>query len=255
MSHYYGLDGESRHDVVGANGKIRPTTVADARKLGLFPSVSTVKETGVSYGLLDWMMNLLLDQSIENPFHPHEYDSIEEYKKRIFSKYHQIKSQPAEKGNEIHSYMDEWYKSGKIVNEQYVTPVLECLNNKFGKDVIWVSEASFVSPLGYAGRVDLHSKTHNIVVDFKTKDKEDIKSIKAYDDQKMQLSAYQEGLGLSKETKRYNCFISTAKGHEGECNLVEAKDHDKPWAMFLALFEFWKIRNNYDPRSVFNTID
>ena len=248
MAHYYSLEGESRHEIVGKNGKTRPTDIRDARKLGLFPSVSTVKETGAAYNLVNWMLNLLLDQTIVKPFHPDEFE-IDEYKKMVFSMYNRQKEAPALKGNEVHAIMDKWFIDGTD-DGVYVPKVVALLGREF-PGYTWWSEQSFVHPSGYAGRVDLWGRGADnkcVVVDFKTKDKEDIGSIAAYDDYKMQLVAYQKGLNLPDEnTRRFNCFISVAKGFEGDCALVESKDLDKYWNMFNALFSFWKVKNGYDP--------
>src|SRR5262249_48688686 len=66
----------------------------------------------------------------------------------------------------------------------------------------WVSEKSFAHPLGFGGKVDLHSPSSGIVVDFKTKDG-DFTELDSYGkpkklawDQNIQLAAYQVGLNL-----------------------------------------------------------
>ena len=41
--HWYDAEGRSAHVVIGKNGKERNTTVADARKMGLLPSVTSVQ--------------------------------------------------------------------------------------------------------------------------------------------------------------------------------------------------------------------
>ena len=40
--HWYQADGTPAYEIVGANGKMRPTTLRDARKLNLYPSVTTI---------------------------------------------------------------------------------------------------------------------------------------------------------------------------------------------------------------------
>src|SRR5206468_8431376 len=57
----------------------------------------------------------------------------------------------------------------------------------------WRPEKSFASPLGYGGKVDLHSR--NWVIDFKTKDG-DLADVKCWDDHFMQTAAYAYGLEL-----------------------------------------------------------
>ena len=40
--HWYQKDGSPAYMIVGKNGKERPTTLRDARKLGFVPSVTTI---------------------------------------------------------------------------------------------------------------------------------------------------------------------------------------------------------------------
>ncbi len=252
MSHYYDTVGNSKHELIGANGKLRGTTIADARKLGLVPSVTTVMDVQAKPALIMWLQGQILDAVIKTPYHPHEWDA-ELYKTYILSESRRVGREAADKGTDIHNRLDQYFITKKKPKADlvYIEPVLEALNAAFGSDVEWISEEGFAHASGFGGRVDLHSKSHNIIVDFKTKDKEDIKAVKAYDDHKIQLAAYQAGLRLPLKTRRYNLFISTAKGHEGECNLVEAKDFDNAWDMFESLLTFWKAKNKYDPSLAF----
>ena len=112
----------------------------------------------------------------------------------------------------------------------------------------------------FGGCVDLHSKglpdgnggyiRPPIIIDFKTKDKTDIKDMVPYDDHRIQLAAYQVGLGLPAETERYNLFISTNPKTPGLCNLVRADEFDKYWNMFYTLNSLWQLKNNYEPTEV-----
>lgn len=249
IMHYYDIEGNSRHEVMSAKGTLRATTIADARKLGLVPSVTTVMDVQSKPALINWIQNQLIDAAIKHPFDKRWAE--QEYKNFLIAESRKVGKDAADKGTKIHDILDNYFIKGES-DKTYVPSVIKCLNNAFGSDVKWISEEGFAHRLGFGGRVDLHSKTHNIIVDFKTKDKVDIDSIKAYDDHKMQLAAYQTGLKMPATTKRYNLFISTALGCEGECNLVEAKEFDKPWGMFEALLNFWKVKNNYDPSVAFS---
>lgn len=248
--HYYKLDGSSCHEVTGKNGQLRPTTVADARKLRLFPSVTTVMQVLDKHMLTSWIIDQILDAAVRTPFHPEEYEA-EKWKRGIRTASQKIGKDAAAEGTRVHSVLDKWFKTGKVVKKDshYVEKCLELLNTTFpGRE--WISEKSFASEKhGFGGSVDLHCE--NIIIDFKTKNKEDIYSITAYDENKMQLCAYKEGLELPGNVRLFNMFISTAEEHEGECNLVEVKPKDisKYWNMFYTLTEFWRAKNQYDPRS------
>ena len=252
MGHYYDTDGNPCHQVTSKNGSLRDTIVTDARKLGLVPSVSTLKETGVQFGLLTWMHNLLLDCAASNPYHSDGSD-VDEWKKTVLKQYEKIRVIPQNRGSEIHDKLEKYYKTGEICSkdEQYLTPTIEFISKEFGSDVQWIAEESFCCRAeGFGGCVDLHSKKHNIIIDFKTKDKEKLSKSMQYDDHRMQLAAYQIGLNMPEDTKRYNLFISTIVNTPGQCLLVEAKEFDKSLKMFYALRDYWIIKNNYDPRIV-----
>lgn len=245
--HFYDVDGNSAHELIGANGKLRSTTIRDARKLGLVPSVSTVKDVGIGYNIMAWMLNLLLESTIKLPYN----NSLTEkdWKADVMKHYNINRQKAAERGTEIHDKLDQYFIDGSICkkDERFLKPVIEKLNELF-PGVVWISEASFCSKThGFGGRVDLHSKTHNIVLDFKTKDKNDITKVQQYDDHKMQLAAYQVGLELPSNTRRFNLFISTSEETPGECHLVECVEFDKYITMFYAYLNLWKIKNNYDP--------
>src|SRR3954465_6769101 len=238
MHFYDRITAKSAHEVVAKNGKMRPTTIADARKFGYFPSVSTVKELGYSFytpdeevdgyiapmghGLVNWLLGLLLDTVQQHNCHWTEYEHPKGWKDAVFKEFTQIKGKAATRGTEIHGLLDKYFVTGKVPkkDKEYIMPVVEFLKDKF-HGVKWVSEMSFTHPLGFAGQVDLHSVTDNIVLDFKTKDKPELNKMMQYDDHRIQLSAYQEGLGLPENTKRYNLFVSVHYDTPGGCLLVE----------------------------------
>lgn len=249
--HFYDKNGNSAHEIVGKNGKLRPTTIKDARQLGLVPSVSTVKDLGCGYGLISWMLDLMLDTALQHPFHPEEYTQ-KEWKILVFKQYNKEKEKAAKRGTEIHDLLDKHLSNPKKKfgkDKEYIMPVLEFLQEEF-HGVKWLSEASFVHKMGFGGRVDLHSITDNIVLDFKTKDKTELTKSMQYDDHKIQLSAYQEGLLLPSNARRFNLFVSVHKDTPGQCLLVEAEQHDVYWETFKIMLDLWKIRNKYDPSEV-----
>ena len=55
-AHWYRRDGEPMHSVLSAKGEPRPTTVRDARKLGLLPSVTNVLGVINKPELVEWKM-------------------------------------------------------------------------------------------------------------------------------------------------------------------------------------------------------
>ncbi len=65
--HWYALDGSPCYTIVGRNGRERPTTLRDARKLGLVPSVTGIIKMMAAPGLEAWKANELLMAALTAP--------------------------------------------------------------------------------------------------------------------------------------------------------------------------------------------
>ena len=65
--HWYGRNGEPAYTIVGANGKARPTTLRDARKLNLVPSVTTIIKVASQPGLDRWKQEQVLLAALTLP--------------------------------------------------------------------------------------------------------------------------------------------------------------------------------------------
>lgn len=249
MGHWYDRDGNSRHTIVGKNGRERPTTLADGRRHNLFPSVTTIMDIAGKPALIQWLQNQLLLAAIETP-----YDSSwcpDRWKKHIISKSRKIGEDAAKRGNEIHDYMEQFFKHGSVVTtaEPYIGSAIETILSTF-EGYVWIAEASFAHDDGFGGRVDLHGcdKDGNyVIIDFKTKDKSDEKDFVQYDDHRIQLAAYQCGLKLPENTRRFNLFISVHRDTPGLCKLVECTKFDKYYDVFYALLNLWQKKNGYKP--------
>ena len=83
--HYYNKQGESCHEVVGKNGKVRPTTIRDARQLGLVPSVTTIMDIQAKPALIQWVQNQILEAAMASPFSEDDWHA-DGWKKHIINK-------------------------------------------------------------------------------------------------------------------------------------------------------------------------
>ncbi len=111
---------------------------------------------------------------------------------------------------------------------------------------VYEAEASFAHPLGFGGKVDLHSKSteNGIVLDFKTKNTSDVKKMKGYSEHIMQLAAYREGLGIP-NARCYNLFISTQNPELVVLQEYKEDDLKRHWQMFLCLLRYWRLSNKF----------
>jgi len=248
MSHWYDKNGDPMYTIRGANGKIRATTLRDARKLNLVPSVTTVMSVEDKPGLLIWKQNQILKACIECPYDEETYEE-DFWKRKIITESELIGKKAADRGTEIHNALEHYYLTGEVNEKEskFIVPVIEFMTDRF-PNVDWIPEGSFTSPYGFGGKVDMHSKGKEgqlpIVLDYKTKDTDNRKKMIAYDQHHMQTAAYAFGFEIQ-DAERFNLFISTHI--PGMFELTESTDFEREYGMFSNLLQFWQLKNNYIP--------
>lgn len=245
--HFYDEAGRPCYTLIGANGRERNTTLRDARKLNLFPSVTTVTKCAAAPGLTNWLIDQAILSALTLP--RRENESEADWLVRVKQDSKETARKAADRGSEIHGYLERFYQ-GKPVDAEgwpYVQAVSTNLKLWFGDEVQWDAERSFAHPLGFGGKCDLHSKASRIVVDFKGKEFTDPNDCKQYDEHLMQGAAYLKGFDLLEGGRFANVFISRNK--PGLVCIVEAKPEEilRGWRMFNKLLEFWQEQTRYRP--------
>jgi hypothetical protein len=244
--HWYQQDGSPQYTVKAKDGSDRPTTLRDARKMNLVPSVTTVMKIMAKPGLDVWKNEQLLLAAMTLP--RKETETEKEFIARIVADSKETGKQAAEKGTRIHESIERWYAGDRSIEHIDTAKAFEmAVFEHFKTDPFekWKTEISFTSPLGFGGKVDLHTTTGlGIVIDAKTKDFGPDDKIEAYDEHLMQLSAYRFGLGLP-NARCANVFCS--RTHHGLIKVVEWSEEDlaRGWEMFQSLLQFWKLKNNF----------
>tara|TARA_B100000963_G_scaffold25799_1_gene19334 strand:+ start:7761 stop:8573 length:813 start_codon:yes stop_codon:yes gene_type:complete len=239
--HWYDREGLPAYTIVGANGKERNTTLRDAKKEGLVPSVTTILNLVAKPSLENWKINKALEASVA--LKKTEKESVEEFIYRCKTAQREIGQTAASQGTKIHALIEKGFE-GKSKNKSYFA-VKAFLDQHFPNEK-WIAEDSFCSEKGYGGKIDLYSKS-GIFVDFKTKDnlvdKEPAKLV--YDEHGMQLSAYAEGCGFSKP-ERVSIFVDRQKTDLVLGHIWDKESHIKHIKMFESLLTYWKLVKNYD---------
>ncbi len=252
MGHWYAKDGKPLYTVPMANGKgERDTTLRDARKLNLVPSVTTILGIVDKPALTRWKLEQLFEAITSYlPSRTMSLEQMAEYKKTVFSMSEKKGKDAAELGSKIHDALEKYYLGEKFPTnlQQFTIPVVELLLSTFG-NVSWVPEAFFAYKDGYGGKCDLHllpcdEYPNGVILDFKTKSAEDFSKVKAYDEQCMQLVAYREGFNLPK-AECYNLFISTKEPGKLLLHKWEEKECQKACKMFSYLLNYWQESNNF----------
>lgn len=254
-SHYYWPDGRSCHEVPYADPKkgVRPTTLRDAKKLGLLPSVTTLCKILDKPALTAWKVEQAVLTVLTSPRLPDE--ATDAFVKRVLQVDREQDAE-ASKARELGSFIHEsienalngedWISDVDI----YVRPVLEALK-EFGKST---KTEMIVVGNGYAGRVDCVFETDSVItiIDFKT-----TKNLpkESYPEAKLQLSAYAAGLGNTgnKIIQTANIYISTTEA--GKIAIFAHDDWQETFrSAFVPLQKLWGWINDYQTLSENNDI-
>jgi len=240
--HWYTKDGTPAYTTIGKTGE-RATTLRDARKLGLLPSVTTINGMLSKAGLNSWLQQQVLLAALTLPRLPDEPEA--DWLSRVMQDSKSTGREAAERGTAIHAiiqgYFEQMYMPEKPA---YLDGIDKALADAFGNQP-WISEKSFGHPLGFGGKVDLMAKPINgqgtgFVVDFKTKET-DLDKVDVYFEHEMQLAAYREGLGMP--TARSAIVFVNALTNQVRLIEIEQDRLQKGWECFEHLLRVYQIKN------------
>jgi hypothetical protein len=241
--HWYAKDGTPAYTVTAKNGEQRSTTLRDAKKMGLLPSVTTIMKAAASPGLEAWKLNQMMLAALTLP--RADGESEESFIKRIQADSKDQARKAAERGTQVHTAIEQFFDGQINANDlPYLEPVYKAVNDTFG-NLMWAVEKSFATDT-FAGKIDLHSMDgEGVVVDFKTKEftSDTLDKVAGFDEQCMQLSAYRTGL-KKPNARCANIFVSVT-----EPGLVVVKEWTQEelargWSMFDALKTFYYAKTN-----------
>lgn len=242
-SHWYTRTGDSAYTVTAKNGEQRPTTLRDAKKMGLVPSVTTIIKAAANPGLEAWKLNQMMLAALTLP--RADGESEESFVSRVQADSKEQARKAAERGTEVHAAIEQFF-DGTIQADSlpYLEAVYKAVDKQFGT-LRWSSEKSFADPSGFGGKVDLHAMDGDgVVIDFKTKEftSDSLEKAQGFDENCMQLAAYRVGLQIPK-ARCANVFVSVI-----EPGLVVVKewaqeDLDRGWKMFDALKTYWYAKS------------
>lgn len=232
--HFYKPDGTPAYEVIGANGKQRATTVRDAKKHGLLPSVTMILRQAAAPGLERWKIANAINSALT--LTRQEGESDESYIYRIVRDSEERARIARETGTAIHGAIEKLDGHGPYA--AHVEAAIGAVSDWTGLSD-WDSERSFASPLGYGGKLDLSAP--GFVCDFKTTDK-DLADLKLWPEHRRQLSAYRMGLDMPEA----RCAIVYVSSMRPEARLIELEEDElkQGWNEFRALLAFYYAMNN-----------
>lgn len=272
MTHWYTKAGEPMHSLPneaarkrGEVGAMRDTTLRDARKLQLAPSVTTVtKCADKGEFLLQWgkrqalysaviagMPNFTLDENGCLPWG--KGTEFEQWADAcIKDAEHQVAIK-ATRGSDLHEACSLAWNAYDSIPPQYLAHVdgmVAMIEQNFGKRQ-WKAEHAFAHGLGFGGSIDLQTLDDDpdpIILDYKFKDFDNSRDAAyfVYDEHKMQLGGYRIGTGKRK-ARCFNAFGSITDPGLVLLHTHTEDDIQQGEQMFLHMLNFWKAKNGYRP--------
>ena len=241
-NHWYAKDGTPMYTVPAKNGEPRATTLRDAKKMGLLPSVTTIMKAAASPGLEAWKLNQMMLAALTLPRMDGENE--ESFIKRIQADSKEQARQAAERGTAVHAAIERFY-DGQIEAESlpYLEAVYKAVEKHFGNPR-WAVEKSFASG-EYAGKVDMHTlEGDGVVIDFKTKEftSETMEKVAGFDENCMQLAAYRMGLAIPK-ARCANVFVSVTEPGLVVVREWTEEELERGWKMFDSLTKYWYAKS------------
>lgn len=260
-SHWYFKNGVPLHEVPRADGKgHRPTSLRDARKLGLYPSVTNVLAILAKPGLDAWKQEQAILSALTLP--RVEGESLDDFARRVVTDMHREVGRAANLGSAVHAAIEGYAQGRWLPENKEVARLFEPARQWFDAEVTQVHSVEIATAhieWGYAGRVDLvatlKSTGRPTVIDFKTqksrKDKNGNFHPILHDIWPLQLEAYRQALA-SKDKGLADAAIASVVISSSEPLPVVVKvwdDADKAgfFKAFLAARDLWVWQKSYCP--------
>jgi hypothetical protein len=270
-SHWYDRKGFPCHTQPtkpGAKNPTRNTTIADAKKLGLLPSVSGITRMMSSPGLENYKLRQVAEVCFSRP--PIGDEDLNGYQAYVLEKAGQPARDAADFGTIVHSAIEAVLAGKAWSGPQMAThpstgqqmpvkaiiqPVIDLLGAK--GVAVRCAEQVLTNQMGYAGTTDLVGSRERmtIICDFKTKRTSKDKPIECPSTYAMQLAAYRMALAdmegqshMLIDAPCANIFISSTEPGRVEWYEHSVEELRAAWQAFQHCFGLWKWDNDYDPK-------
>lgn len=253
-SHWYCADGTPMHRMAKSNGDgDRATTIADARKLRLLPSVTNVIGILAKPALDEWKLEQVAKACFDSQ--PQKDEPFDYYKRRVKDAAFEQVADAADLGTLIHQALDNAFEGKPWDPEcsKYIAPVLAWIHEKKLK-VTGREETMVSASEGYAGRTDVFFTWEPLlkgmgILDYKTKKTKPGEKVCSYLEHKMQLAAYaavKYGPANLPKVIAANVFISTTE--IGRVEIIKTENLEIYYECFLHACALWRVIKEYDPR-------
>ena len=253
--HWYDKDANPCHTQKKKDGSDRNTNLSDARKLTLYPSVTTMLNIFSKPGLEWWKQNQLLRIAHENP--PKEGESIEDYADRCLVMHEKPVEDAANFGTRIHDAIERFFE-GYPIDDELLPFVEPAFDWKQKNKLRFIEREKTMVNLeeGFAGTVDIvgiGEEGQKFIVDWKTRKTKKGEKVSSYDFQIHQIAAYAAtywGADAvdAEEVHGANCYISSTEPGRFEVIKYSPSELKDAWAVFKSACSIWRSLKGYDPR-------
>lgn len=248
-AHWYYPDGRACHTLPKQDGSgEKNTTLRDARKLGLLPSVTSIISIKSKPALEAWKTEQAILSALTLPRGTEESDDA--FAKRVVEDMGAQSKQAAEWGTKIHGECENLHKTGILVQKEDTYPYIKDYERWFKENIRRAihAETTVTNPrLGYAGRVDLVAELADgrvAVIDLKTQKVKERGPV-FYEEWGMQLAAYRSALPNGESMALMSVIIDS-----GNPAAVASKEWGTPDRYLLAFencINLWQFDRNYYP--------
>lgn len=245
--HWYTEDGESAHVIIGKNGNERNTTVADARKLGLLPSVTSVLGIMDKPQLTSWRISVTIESALTLP--KRDDESLDEYARRVVEDSKEQTRKAAEHGTRMHEQAENILMGRATCKDEDLQPYIKTFKKWAGANIektYWCEKA--LVGAGYAGRCDAYVRLKGIgdaIIDLKNR-KVNPKYDPFYDTDCAQLWAYR----AASENPKCACVSVVLASNDATKLTTRVWDEDELYQAgiaFCAMQKVWAWVKGYTP--------
>ena len=254
-SHWYRWDGSSCHEVTAkTTGLPRATTVTDARKLNLIPSVTNILGIKAKPALDIWKLDKAILAASNNP--QKEGEPFDVWTSRIAEASEEETRKAAEWGTAIHAEIEEYNRTGAFPGKGEILDYVAGYDTWYRENVVKVIdvEKSIVGDLGYAGRLDLHAmirhegRDRRAIIDYKSQKLSGKAKGRFYPEWSMQLSAYAKPTVEPGEDPPLLVSILIPSDQPNLPVQVKVWDNmNEAYRAFEACFDLWCFDKSYRP--------
>ena len=248
-AHWYSRNGDPCHTVPRSDGKgDRKTTLADARKQGMLPSVTTILQVLDKPELNAWKQEQAVLAVLSTARLPGE--SLDAFVNRVLA-VEKVQDQEAgaarKLGLEIHRAIQDALNDRKIPDlllRPYVAPVLDWIAHT--GQVLW-TEKVLVGD-GYAGKADLGLETEGMILVTDFKSCTNLPTKDSWPEHRLQTAAYAACLenDKCKRIATANVYISTRQPGK-IISFIQFSWQITYAHGFVPIKKVWQWLKEYDP--------